>query len=68
MICEYCNGTGAQHDAVRGISSDCPECSASGRATCQRCGDDAELTDDDGDYICGDCWEQEQMDSDSEGQ
>ena len=54
MICEYCD-QGAQYDSVRGVSFDCPECYGSGRATCFHCGDDAEITDENGDYSCGDC-------------
>ncbi len=58
MICGYCNGTGAEHDAVRGVSNDCDACCASGRAACFNCGADAEMEDDDGNYSCGECWQE----------
>ena len=67
MICDYCNGTGTEYDSVRGVSFDCSACSASGRATCVSCGDDAEITTDDGDYSCGDCWQETCMEKDYRG-
>ena len=57
MRCEYCNGTGSQHNAVRGDSPECMECQGSGIAKCLECGNDADGEDMDGDYICGTCME-----------
>lgn len=64
MICGYCNGAGQTYNSVRGISSDCLECAKTGVAKCHSCGGDAALIDDDGDYTCGDCWFEAQMETD----
>ena len=63
MNCGYCNGTGERHDRVRGTTYECVECAASGTAKCYLCGDDAEFVDDDGEYTCGDCWQESQMET-----
>lgn len=67
-MCGYCNGSKKQFDSVLGVSFDCPECWATGIAKCHVCGDDADFDDDDGDYICVDCFAERSDTVDHDGQ
>ncbi len=56
MICDWCHGSG-DNDCF----GKCEWCLGTGTAKCYDCNSDAEFTDDDGEYTCGDCWQQRLM-------